>query len=311
MAEYSRFWEGTILGDAGPYTADDQWEIDRHINIDSDEFDERGPIAGAEEELQVVPSAPVAMSVVVEPGAGLCYGGWYFNTTDLTLPIAANAGPGIRWDVVVLRANWATQTIRAAIVQGIQGAGPPGLTRVAGTTWEIRIALVEIAAAAPNITAADINDFRNFVNPREIFLGLADFETDLGANTATITAFGATTSRGWELTNGTTEKIYATVMVPLDWGDSPLTCTLHVWGYAAGVQAAILDIDRLAIDSGDAPANLVAWGNATHPAAGIYRILCDATITVTPGQLLEIAIAQNNTATSYWLLGVELDVRRN
>jgi len=311
MAEYSRFWEGTVLGDAGPYTADDQWEIDRQINIDSDEFDERGPIAGAEEELEVVPSAPVAMSVVVEPGAGLCYGGWYFNTTDLTLAIAPNAGPGIRYDYVVMQANWAAQTIRAVIVQGIQGAGPPALTRTAGTIWEIPLARVEIAMAAANITAADITDERQFVNPRKIFLGFGEFETDLAANTATISAFAATTSRGWELTNGTTERVYASVVIPPEWGDSDLTVTLHVWGYAAGIQAAILDLDYAAYATGDPAANLAAWGNADHPAAGVYRILCDATITVTPGELLEIAIAQNNTATAYWLLGVELDFRRN
>ncbi len=90
MAEYSRFWTGEVLGDAGPYTFGDQWEIDRAINIDSDEIDERGPIAGNLEELQVVVDAPPSMNVVVEPGAALCYGGWYFNTVDVLLPPLSN-----------------------------------------------------------------------------------------------------------------------------------------------------------------------------------------------------------------------------
>lgn len=317
MAEYSRPWDRIGVGDGLAYDHDDWWELYRTIHINSEEWDERGPIAGMLEELQVVPTSPATMNVVVEPGGALVYGGWYLNDADLTLPIAANPGPGVRYDFVVLRASWAAQTIRAVIVQGTPGAGAPALTQIAGTTWEIPLALVEVAVLAASITAPDITDHRQFPNPRQKFLGIGDFETDLSVNTATISNIGAIFLKGWLLSGSTDEGIYATIIVPPEWGDSALACRLRIWGYCGAADANVVRIYYRAYTSGDAPANLILAGAFAHMTPAVIlrtleNVLDLATFNVTPGQILEILLEHPNTSPNdYWVLGFEVDFRRD
>ena len=313
MAEYSRFWTDEVLGDAGPYEFGDQWEIDRSVYIDSDQFGQRGPIAGNYEELHVVVDAPASMNVVVESGAGLCYGGWYFNSTDLLLPIAPNAGPGIRFDVVVMRANYAAQTIRCVIVQGVQGAGVPATTRIAGATWDIELAVVEIAMAAGSIVTADITDVRELVGERELYLGIGDFDVDAGGTPAVLNQIPATTTVAWEL--GPNEEIFATVTIPDEWGVSPLTVSGWVWLWGTVVVGNEVRLAALPYTSGDAAGALVDRSNMTLGVNNQVRrcaLLQDiAALVVDPVDLVMLRLQEQTGVQTYFVLGAVLRFRRD
>lgn len=316
--QISRPWAGTYLGDAGPYSGA-QWSRRlgaRYVDNYFGPFEEyghiypRGPISGSFRELWVEPTAPASLAVQVRRGSAFVDDYWYHNNAVPVLAIAPNTSGLTRYDRVVLRKLWDVGTIRVVVLSGAPGSGYPALIQTPNIQWEIPLALVTVTTGLGAIVAANITDERQFANDRRIELGLGDFEPDPFGFPGAINVFGGTDSRGWELAWGTTEIVYATVIPPRDWGDSALTCILHIWGYAPEAQANILQIDQVVYASANPAANLVAWGNATHPAAGVYRILCDATITVTPGQILELAISQNNTVTDYYLLGAELDFRR-
>lgn len=312
MAEYSRPWDGVILGDAGPYTADQWWELYRTLHIDSDEVDERGPVAGMLDELEVIPTTPASMNVIVEPGVGLVYGGWYLNNNDLTLAIAANPGPGARYDRVILRASWAAQTIRTVILQGVAGGGVPALTQVAGTTWEIPLAIVYVAQGAASIQAIDITDSRQFVNARYINLGLGDFETDPATNTAVINTFGGTTSEAWEL--GPNEEVFATILVPPDWGESQLRCTGYFWMFGAAILPNDVGIYFRAYSSGNVAQNLQQWGVLNVAVANQVRrvqvISIVNDLVAIPGQIIELRVTELTGAFTKYLLGCDLEFRR-
>jgi len=308
MAQYSFPWDGDStaggIGDCGPYTAEFGAEINRALYMDSDEVDERGPLAGWYDDLGVIPTTPISMNVTVRSGAALVYGRWYENSADLNLAIANNAAGLTRYDRVVLRASWAAQTIRAAIVQGVAGAGVPALTQIALTTWEVPLATVTVINGAVSIAATDIADGREFVAPRDITLGLGDFETDLTTNTADIFAIGATDMRGWRF-DAAGESIYATKLIPAEWGDTPLTCVAHGWSYGtAGVQG--VNLWCRAYTSGDAPGNYVIWGS--YPPIVNQITYTEFTgfgsFSVTPGQLLAIKIER--AAGNQFFLGLHL-----
>ena len=67
------------------------------------------------------------------------------STATTVLTHNANSGSGPRTDLVVARADWATNTVSFAVVQGTS-ATPPGLTQVPGTRWEMPLAQVTVPA---------------------------------------------------------------------------------------------------------------------------------------------------------------------
>lgn len=314
MAERSQPWTTIGLGDGGPYSADNWWEMYRTLFVDSTEWDERGPIGGAGRELRVRQSVIPGMSVMVDDGAALVYGGWYTNDAALTLLIAPNAGPGIRYDVVVLQAVWALQTIRAAIHQGVQGGPVPALTQNPGAVYEIPLAIVTVGPAVVQIWWDDIEDIRQFIAPRRVLLGIGDFETDLaGFETGVIATIGGTNLRGWELGNNC--AIYATIPIPLEWGDrepaNSLIVSGYVWGYDTGA-AAVVNLDVMNHADGAAPIGYVAWGTWLQGVAAIRRhpIVEGVELRVIPGDILLLRIQEGSGAAVWYFLGLELYFRR-
>lgn len=79
---------------------------------------------------------------------------WYTGSTNFTLPIAANSSGQTRIDLVVLRLDRATWTVRAVVKQGTPGAGTPGLTQDGANTgvYEIRLAVVTVLNGAASVT---------------------------------------------------------------------------------------------------------------------------------------------------------------
>ncbi|WP_289009972.1 hypothetical protein [uncultured Thermomonospora sp.] len=84
--------------------------------------------------------------------------GWTSGDEDLTLSIGSNGSGQTRTDLVVLRLDRSTWTVRAAVRQGTPGAGPPDLVQQEGATglWEIRLAQVTVPSGATAITAGNV-----------------------------------------------------------------------------------------------------------------------------------------------------------
>ena len=80
-----------------------------------------------------------ATPIGVATGAAMVYGFPYENDTSTTLAVTTPA-VGTTGGHVVLRVNWAAQTVRLFAVRNTDGVNStPALTQVALTTWEIRL----------------------------------------------------------------------------------------------------------------------------------------------------------------------------
>ena len=116
MAQQSLFWdgnmsEGTGIGDAGPYDANlfSQFVMAAFL-------EKTGVISG----LAVVANTPNNNQIVVQPGKAVVQGKLLINDAAATLTIPANASGNPRIDRVMVQADWANQTVRLVLVQGIE-----------------------------------------------------------------------------------------------------------------------------------------------------------------------------------------------
>ena len=146
MAEISQPWDGTAVGDAtrAPYSAD-EWDdmFEALFNSGATPHENFGVCAGYLNELEVTGAVT---PVTVDTGAALVHGKWYLNDSALTIAVPVPAG-ATRYDYVALRSIWppaaGAQTIRAVLIQGVEGAGvPPPLTQNDGVQWEIPLAIL-------------------------------------------------------------------------------------------------------------------------------------------------------------------------
>ena len=87
--------------------------------------------------------------------------GWETDGTAVVLPsLAANSSGSVRVDLVVLRLDRTTFTVRAAVVQGTPGAGAPAPTYNTGTSgvWELPLAEVTVDPGVTVIAAAKVKN---------------------------------------------------------------------------------------------------------------------------------------------------------
>lgn len=113
----------------------------------------------------LVPSAGAGTrQTTIAAGDAVAAGVLGRNSAPVSVTHDANTTSINRFDYVVLRINWAGTTATGGtivIVKGSTSSGlPPALTQVAGTTWEIPLALVTIVPNATVFAAADIVDVR-------------------------------------------------------------------------------------------------------------------------------------------------------
>lgn len=168
MTQYSTPWDGTSIGDAGPYSAADWQQIWKLLfhgeRADSGVLIDSGGVGAFG--LQVTQSTPTGTSIDVLPGAALVQGAWYYSDDTETLAIAANASGNPRIDTIILRADYPAQTVRVAVLQGTPAASPtpPALTQVAGVMWEIPLADIAVANGFISILDANITPRANWVN---------------------------------------------------------------------------------------------------------------------------------------------------
>lgn len=141
MTERSRPWSGTVTGDAGPYT-DDQW-TDVWATLLGPTVATEGVFIGQLDDFLL--SSIVASPISVERGRALVDGTWYESDADESV-VVTTPGANPRIDRLVLRKDWALQTIRLTLVGGAEAASPvpPALVQIDGTTWDLPLHQIRI-----------------------------------------------------------------------------------------------------------------------------------------------------------------------
>lgn len=175
MAQYSRPWEfgvGDGIGAAadGSYTAE-QWMARDHASQAAGDAD-YGVLWGYQNSLVGAPTAIPSTSMTIGTGAAWVAGIYYENDSALTFPAGGFPAPvaNPRIDRVVLRATWATRTVRVHRIAGAENPVPvpPALTQVAGVTWDIPLYQVYFAFPWAGVVAySDLTDERCMIQPRQ------------------------------------------------------------------------------------------------------------------------------------------------
>lgn len=175
--ETSRPWNGTVTGDAGPYS-DAQWQKLYQAIIGYGAGRANNGVflmsgTAPNDGLKVQAQAGPTTSVDVLAGAALIQGIAYLSDATVAFTIAANASGNPRIDTVIVRADYALQTVRLAVLQGTAAASPvaPTLTQSAAVMWEIPIADIAVANGFTSIANTAITQRQEWVNaPPGIFL---------------------------------------------------------------------------------------------------------------------------------------------
>lgn len=140
MTEKSYPWDGLVTGDASlaPYVGDvwsDMWR-----KLFTSDRTLQGFIDNYANEL--VGSGAVS-PVVISTGAAIVDGKFYENDAAVAVVIPTPAG-ATRIDRIVLRKDFAGQTVRITRIAGVEGGGAPALTQTDGTTWDVPLYRVSI-----------------------------------------------------------------------------------------------------------------------------------------------------------------------
>lgn len=142
MTELSRPWSGTATGDAGPYS-DDQWS-DIFATFLAHLVASQGVWEG---QLNELIATGVVSPVAINTGRALVDGVWYESDASETIAIPSPA-VNPRVDRIVLRKDWALQTVRLTRIAGAESAAQvppaPALVQIDGTTWDLPLWQIHI-----------------------------------------------------------------------------------------------------------------------------------------------------------------------
>ena len=142
MTELSRPWSGTTIGDAGPYS-DDQWS-DIFRTFLAHVIASQGVWEG---QLNELIATGAVSPVAINTGRALVDGVWYESDASEDIAIATPA-VNPRVDRIVLRKDWALQTIRLTRIAGAESAAQvppaPALVQIDGTTWDLPLWQIHI-----------------------------------------------------------------------------------------------------------------------------------------------------------------------
>jgi hypothetical protein len=170
MSQTSRPWAGTSPGDAGSYSAQQWQQLYQSIVGLGASRPNVGPLLGSgtqpDDGLKVQAQSPATTSVDVLAGSALIQGVAYINTATVPFTIAANSSGNPRIDTVVVRADYALQTVRLAVLQGTPAVTPstPTLTQSANVMWEIPLADIAVATGFTSIVKANITPRHEWAN---------------------------------------------------------------------------------------------------------------------------------------------------
>lgn len=110
--------------------------------------------------LAVIQATPAAMSVVVGTGDAWVQGTWYQNSAAKTMTISAAHASLVRIDRIVLRCDWAANSVVLAVLEGTAGSGIPTPLTQTTSTWEISLAKITLPATATSVITSYITDER-------------------------------------------------------------------------------------------------------------------------------------------------------
>ncbi len=148
MAETSRFWDGTSIGDSvvAPYDAGTEFAQVMMAMSGADGLTNKGGIT-RDALNALLPSSPAANTLRIASGHAQVYGTWYENSAnvDTTIPTPTTS---TRIDRIVLRKSWSAQTVRITRIAGTEGAAAPALVQTIGTTWDFPLCQVSITVGA-------------------------------------------------------------------------------------------------------------------------------------------------------------------
>lgn len=156
MTEKSMLWGAPTSGDgASAYTEDETTRLFRAV---FGAAQKGGVIYGYDNDLAV---SGTSSPVVVATGAAFVYGYFYWNTANVNVAIPTPV-IGTTKHKVILRATWASKTVRIALISGLDGSPiGPSLTETPGVTYEIVLADISITTGGV-ITVTDQRGFTHF-----------------------------------------------------------------------------------------------------------------------------------------------------
>lgn len=154
--ESSGFFDATLVGE----TYDRVYYAAQFANYFAC-FVGNGVFAGQGQNLQVVATRPVSMTVNVMPGRAWINGFWYNNDDELNLEIDLSDAVNPRIDSIVLRHDVSARTITAEVVKGTPSSSPvaPSVVRNADY-YELKLADIRVIAGAITISNSNITDTR-------------------------------------------------------------------------------------------------------------------------------------------------------
>lgn len=186
MTQVSRFWDGTTTGDATTAPYDAGTEFSKVLMSVAGAAGIATNLSGVfRGELSQLAVSGAATPVSIASGRAITWGTWFENDAATTVAIPTPAS-STRVDRIVLRKDWVAQTVRVTRIAGVEGAGAPALTQVAGTTWDEPLAQVSITTGGV-ITLTDQREF----------IGGAGMPTPTGTNSI-LTSTGGVAS--WSTT---------------------------------------------------------------------------------------------------------------
>lgn len=176
------------------------------------------------------------------------------STAVEALTLAANTSGATRYDAVVLELNWATNT---AVVKAITGSAvAPVLTQVAGTLWQIPLAVVAVPNGATTISGGNITT--NKPSPRaaqkvtDTALTVGDVVSGSGTTLATI----AVPDPGWPYILMATCRVRAQIMTaPASDGFAEVGVFANGSRFATGISSNLKSGEAPAVAAG--PSNVL------------------------------------------------------
>lgn len=307
MAERSRFWDGSVTGDAVSITDDEL--MDRFFRAVLNGTGNQGVLPGWLNELEVTDVG--GLNASVNTGGAILYGLFYENDAAATVALPNNSTV---W--VVVRRDWATPQARLTQVAA--------LIQNPGVTYDIPLAQVTTLAGVITLIT-DGRDYCEFstllrensvstikiqddaVTPaklenrtRWVVRSAGMLEPDVGsaATWATLSTWPLEPfSDAWGYADAASNSAWMTFRVPDDFVAPTMSIYLWTRNYAAAVSGDVV----WAFSSWDAqPSAVLAnqTGSATVAVAAgynlVYRVLL-GTMTLAAGDLVHVEVWRDGT----------------
>lgn len=172
MTIKSYLWEGTVTGDASyaPYSKD---EFNHYVNstITANDGSSVWVVPLYKEDLAAEASAPV-YGLQIKPGCAIIKNYLYIQEDNVNLTFTRPGYNKCRNDLVILRLDWSTQTVRLDVLEGEErdttgGLAnifiPPGYAQSENYIWEIPLYAVTVFYSDGYLLDRNIRDLREFV----------------------------------------------------------------------------------------------------------------------------------------------------